>query len=918
MNRKWILAVAALAAVAIAGWWWTRDRGPAPDRRAGRGTADLAIGSAHERGPAPRGADVDPGGRARIDDDPAGELRLEGLVVDAGDLPVAGVTVMLGSNPPRTTTTGDDGGFVFDALVGRPYTLVARGTQGIAGPITARLTATSDPIVMKLRPGARLTVRVTDDRGAAVVGATVELRGLDVLQATATAGSAVFAPVAPGGYQIAAWAPGKARTFQWLGVAAGDTEASLVLVAGAAVEGRVVDERGAPVAGARVRFSGASDWSQQGDERYDGAVSDATGAFAFEALPAGSFRFVATHASHAPGTSALVTLDGTSRRDGVTITLAAGAVVRGRVVDAANQPVASARVRVGVAANPRVMVFDPPRQAYTDATGAFAIEGLPRRELSIVALHETGASESRAVDATAGDVGDVTLTIDVTGTIAGVVIDPEGQPIEGVQVSAGPSFGDNRTRVDFSQWRLRGFPQELTDAGGRFTLTGLAPGTYTLSARRSTGRGRRGPGIGDGVTAKPGDTNVRLVLQPEGGVKGKVAFADGTAPAMFTVSVGMTQQSFGGEQGAFELDGLPPQRYELTVRGPGFQTRSIEVEVVSSRTVDAGTIAVAKGRSLAGVVVADGKPVPGATVYAGRMIFGNGTSNNAQMGPMGRGTKQDTTDARGAFAIAGFNDGDLTLVAEHPSIGRSRALRLPTVMPGQTELTLTLEKFGALTGVLRQGGKPAEGVFVSCQSTSTPGAIYSVASGPDGSYRFDRLAPDAYKVSATLGMPMTGMKFYSKQVEVPPGAEVTVDLAVEPGAVTLDVTAVPSNGALGVANVWLATGSISATTANELGVILAAAGPGASQWVIVRRGEPARFGEVAPGRYSVCVVPYPAEIQGMAAMGYAERHGDALPAFCKAVTVGTASPQAVSVPVELPPYVPDDPPPGGSGSGSAQ
>ena len=209
-------------------------------------------------------------------------------------------------------------------------------------------------------------------------------------------------------------------------------------------------------------------------------------------------------------------------------------------------------------------------------------------------------------------------------------------------------------------------------------------------------------------------------------------------------------------------------------------------------------------------MLADGKPVPGATVYAGRMIFGNGTSNAAQFGPMGQGTKQTTTDADGAFALSGFGDGDVTIVAEHPDIGRSKALRLPADMPGQTELTLELAKFGALSGVLRQGGKPAEGVFVSCQSTTTPGALYSVASGPDGAYRFDKLAPDIYKVSATLGMPMMGMQFYSKQIEVPSGKEVTIDLAVEPGAVTLDVTARATNGTFGVGNAWLASGVIAA------------------------------------------------------------------------------------------------------------
>src|SRR6185369_11269690 len=78
------------------------------------------------------------------DDDPKGTLRLEGQVVDQDDKPVAGAIVTLSSNPPRTTKSEDDGGFAFETLVARPYTLTARADKGVAGPVTAKLTAKSD------------------------------------------------------------------------------------------------------------------------------------------------------------------------------------------------------------------------------------------------------------------------------------------------------------------------------------------------------------------------------------------------------------------------------------------------------------------------------------------------------------------------------------------------------------------------------------------------------------------------------------------------------------------------------------------------------------------------------------------------------------------------------------------------------
>jgi protocatechuate 3,4-dioxygenase beta subunit len=912
--RKPAWAAVAVIVISLAGfWWWHHRARETPARATDEAHADRGLPRAGSRG---EGRDDLQPPPIVFDDDPAGQLRLEGIVLDGDDKPVAGATVVLGSYPPRTVITEGDGGFAFDHLVGRAYTLVARAKHGVAGPVTARLTTNSPPVELRLRAAARVTVTVAGLDGKSVDGATVELRGTDAQRELTKAGTAVFATVVPGAYQVAAWTDHTARTLQWLSVGAGETQARIVLVAGAAVAGRVVDERGAPVAGASVAFHGASDWSQQADRRYDAITTAADGAFRFDAVAAGSFRFSAAHPSFAPGSSPLVTLDGKNERTGITIELASGAIVRGRVVDGEHKAISGVRVRIGTASR-RGMIFETPRQAYSDDAGAFEVKGLPRRELAAVALHESGSSATRDIDATGGDVANVELVIDRTGTIVGVVVDPEGHPIEAAQVSAGPNFRDQRSSGDFSNWRLRGFPEDLTDASGKFTLTGLAPGSYQVTALRSAAAARGRRGATEGVVAEAGTRDLKIVLAPEGAVKGRVAFGDGTAPAAFTVSVGMTQQAFAGDS-AFELDALAPQHYELQVRGPAFQTRAVDVTIEPGKTADLGTIQVEQGRVLAGTVVADGQPVAGATVSAGRQVMGNGTSSTASFGPMGANTKTTTTGPDGTFSLAGFGGGDLTLVADHPDIGRSKAMRVPQDLPGQSELVLELQKFGALSGVMHQGGKPAEGIFVSCQSTTTPGAIYAVASGPDGRYRYDRLAPDTYKVSATVGMPMAGMKFYSKEVAVPSGKEVTVDLSVDPGSVTVNVQGVPKSGKpLGIASVWLASGTgVSAATASQLQLQLAAAGPGASQWVIVRAGEPARFSEVAPGSYTACVVPFPSEVQGMAAMGYTERHGDKLPAYCQAVTVA-ASPdvQSVNVSVEISPYVPDTPGGGGSGSG---
>jgi protocatechuate 3,4-dioxygenase beta subunit len=906
MSRRTLAAVGGLAVLAAVAIFLLVGRGGGDGKTSqtpevGRKASDApsAKGAAGDRGQGGGG----PGGVVLIDDDPAGVLRLEGQVIDAADDPVAGATVVISSNPERTTTTEDDGSFAFDGLVGRPYQIAARAPQGVAGPVTTRLTGNSEPVVLKLRPASSVTVEVVDDAGKPVDGATVELRGLDTQVATTTAGKAAVAPVIPGWYQLAAWAPGFARSYTWLEVQGEATTARVALRKGAPVAGRVVDGAGAPVAGARVTFGGASDWSVQIDERRDGQVTGPDGAFRFDALAAGSVRFDARHPDFAPASSAIVTLDGKTPVDDVEIVLPAGATVSGRVVDKEGAPVASARVRVGVAG--AGFVSGPPRQVFSDDGGAFTVRGLPMRALEAAAVADAGASATVPIDASGGDVSGVELVIDVTGAIAGVVVDPDGEPIEGVQVSAGPDF---RTGPgDVSQWRLRGFPEALTDAGGAFTLSGLVPGSYRVRASRSQRRrgGPFGGPSGVSVTAEAGDQDVKIVLPVDGGVKGKVVFDDGTVPKSFTVQIAFEQEPFATTDGAFQVDDVSPGEYELDVRGTGFEPKHLTAKVESGKLADLGTITVRKGRTIQGVVTAGGAPVAGATVYAGIQIFGNGTSNKAQFGgpPGGEQTRETTTDEQGHFSLSGFGKRDVYLVAEHETAGRSSAVRLPAGDPAEQDLTIALQPFGSMTGLVKDGDRIAEGQIVSVQSTTAPGVMYGVASGADGVFRLDRLAPDSYKVSAMTGMnPMRGMGFFSKTVRVESGKETKVDVTIARGTISLAAKAQAAGGVPVGGMGWIMTGVVSARNGKDLQLKLAAQGDGFSNFAIMITGQSAVFRELVAGNYTVCLLPLPTGVQGPQAMGYAMRHGDDLPAFCKAVTVA-AEPAEQSVTVDV--VVPD-------------
>jgi hypothetical protein len=338
-------------------------------------------------------------------------------------------------------------------------------------------------------PRTEVSVTVIGLDGAPRAGASVELRGVDSRHATTTTGIATFAAVAPGRYQIVAWAEGTAKVRQWLQVHGGEAGARLALVRGAAASGRVIDEHGGGVVGAVVVASRAPATSA-GDRARDATTTGPEGSFRFDALPAGEFQLRASHPTLASATAPTVTLDGKTARADIEIAMAPGATLRGRVVDRARGPVAGARVRVSSAAGELL------RDAVVDPDGTFVARGLANQELSAIAVHDRGASKPLAIDAIRGDPAAIELVIDQLGAISGTVVDGDGTPLGSIRVAAFPRDGGRPVRA-------------VTDASGRFTLAGLADGDYRITAGR-----RHRP-----LVAHTGRTDLEIVLWPTDGTR---------------------------------------------------------------------------------------------------------------------------------------------------------------------------------------------------------------------------------------------------------------------------------------------------------------------------------------------------------------------------------------------------------------
>src|SRR5262249_19477003 len=149
----------------------------------------------------------------------------------------------------------------------------------------------------------------------------------------------------------------------------------------------------------------------------------------------------------------------------------------------------------------------------------------------------------------------------------------------------------------------------------------------------------------------------------------------------------------------------------------------------------------------------------------------------------GPGVRTATTGDDGSFELIGAAPGNLLLVAEEPSIGRSSVARA-MVMDGDTVVNLQLQAPGSLSGHVSHAGQPIATSRVPA-TRSTAGLGVSPANwGPDGASPFDSPAADTYPVSARAGAPGRS-SMQSGSVTVSSGQAAVLDLDVPAGSVTV-------------------------------------------------------------------------------------------------------------------------------------
>jgi hypothetical protein len=496
--------------------------------------------------------------------------RLAGRVLDRHSQdPVAGATVWLRLDRvegwvDRETVSDAGGRFTFDDLAAGGYVVLARDQQrvGLAPTVSVGIAQGADVDVL-IERGRAIKGTVVDAEGKGLAAVRVMAGRFDppwerpVTVKSGADGAFTLEGLLPAKYRVNAWAegrgPSKPETAQ---VTTRDVEGvRLAMEVPTVVRGVVMDTAGKPVPEATVM--GVVEL-KSAERRFamDRVTTDEAGRFELTRLTPGKLTVTARHpergnAKWGPEESSV------AQSAALTLRVNAAAAISGRVTfeDGAVAPgmIVMAQVQQ---MGPQVS-FGPPEQATTDSEGRFRLGGLDKGRYMVFARrHDSSNPGSRARQEVTLEQGEhkegVELAVIAGGKrIAGVVVDPQGQPVSGAIVSA----GQEREGFAFRMPVREGFPggaNAVSDPDGNFVLEDLQDGKYTVWATDAM----HADGEQKGVAA--GAAGVSIRMQGGASVAGVVRTRDGKAVTDYTIAA-----LPGGRPGASPDDRM---RLQMTAR----------------------------------------------------------------------------------------------------------------------------------------------------------------------------------------------------------------------------------------------------------------------------------------------------------------------------------------------------------------
>lgn len=712
-----------------------------------------------------------------------------------------GVVRYEGRVTTRWSEVRTDGSFLLEGVpaAGGGEIVAEAGERGRG--VAPVVQGSTEPVRVILAATATLSGLIVDaDTGRPVAGARLVAKapGATLLARSGRDGRYVIRALPPRTYELQVDDP---RYVRWSGsvdVAAGrGGSRDVPLVRGAGVTGRVVDDQGVPVEDAAVQItrggpSGMRDFVRRMQARGDSTRTDRNGVFTAERLtPGRGQRLDVRHDDFESRSLGGLDLEPGATTKGVRVVLRRGLELTGVVVDEEERPLAGVDVelvqsftfRTRRGAMAMVMPDSFPKRE-TGADGRFTFQGLKAGDYTLSARRPGYARAT--VDPVRvtedGDQEPLALVLVPGVTISGFLRAASGSGSPGWMVMAslegqgqrGPGRGTPRT-------------EEPSGPDGAFFIEGLAEGqAYDLQPMGPAGLGPRRAGI----VAPAAD--VEITVKGVGQIAGRVAEAESGQPVTdFEVTYrpdgrGGMRVMFGGgpadrgpyrprsfvsDDGGFVLEEVPAGRWTVEVRAEGLQTGTASGVVVEEGGRAEGVdIALSKGGTISGQVVdSQGHAVLDATLRA-ELSGGGGGPPMPRM--FGSGENEVMTDAEGRYELTGLAPGTWSVTGSHPDWSESTVSVELEDAPATADIRLG--RGGAIGGVVVAAGYPVAGADVGLAEAGGAGfrgfgGGQNSLTGEDGRFRFERLSPGRYTLSATL----------RSQSSAPVEAVVTGDAAQE-------------------------------------------------------------------------------------------------------------------------------------------
>ena len=451
---------------------------------------------------------------------------------------------------------------------------------------------------------------------------------------------------------------------------------TIEVVAMGVITGRVL-RHGKPVAGAEVACA-----QRPGPP----VLSDGSGTYLLDGLPAGPIRFFAWDVNgRAFGLEKNVTLAAAETKT-IDLELDRAGVAKGIVVDESRKPVPGVYVR---------MINDDGKgdvgESMTDANGAFECTTMQGGDY-VPNVYPSPMAGKAFEPATGDSFPAVKVPLDdaVTGitlaikhelfSIRGNVVDDKGAPVADVHIEA---IGGGQGGMDL--------PSIMSTVTGSFEIKNLARGTYTLHAHGADGS------EADALEIAAGAEDVVMKMIRPGSLEGTlVGFTSVPQISMVTFTTNLTIGNNAIVEGnRFYQIGIRPGRYAIDAKA-GMERDGASVEIKSGQTTKVTLTSRGTGK-VEGHVSEFGTKAP----LAGFRCDANLSLGGQMSGPPPDPSQMGFTDDKGHFTMASplgkvrifcFSQGDPTLSVAGIDI------EVTSQATATAEVYAVRSKFGATPG----------------------------------------------------------------------------------------------------------------------------------------------------------------------------------------------------------------------------